>query len=123
MRERLHTTFRSLAVRNFRLFAAGQIVSVAGTWMMVVAQDWLVLSLTADSATALGAVTALQFAPMLLLTLYGGRLADRYDKRLLLTLCNLVSGAYALALAVLVLAGALELWHLYLFALCLGTVN
>ncbi|MGW6395821.1 MFS transporter [Streptomyces sp. NPDC055103] len=123
MRERLRTTFRSLAVRNFRLFVAGQIVSVAGTWMMVVAQDWLVLSLTADSATALGAVTALQFAPMLLLTLYGGRLADRYDKRLLLTLCNLVSGAYALVLAVLVLAGALELWHLYLFALCLGTVN
>ncbi|MFC7883489.1 MFS transporter [Streptomyces sp. NPDC057376] len=123
MRERLRTTFRSLAVRNFRLFAAGQIVSVAGTWMMVVAQDWLVLSMTGDSATALGVVTALQFAPMLVLTLYGGRLADRYDKRLLLTLCNLASGAYAVVLAALVLAGALELWHLYLFAFCLGTVN
>ncbi|GGU17068.1 MULTISPECIES: MFS transporter [Streptomyces] len=116
-------TFRSLTVRNFRLFAAGQLVSVAGTWMMVVSQDWLVLELTGDSATALGTLTALQFTPMLLLTLYGGRLADRYDKRLLLTLANLVSGALALALAVLVLADAVRLWHLYLFALGLGTVN
>ncbi|MFD9378425.1 MFS transporter [Streptomyces sp. NPDC059999] len=115
--------FRSLAVRNFRLFAAGQVVSVAGTWMMVVSQDWLVLDLTGDSATALGTLTALQFTPMLLLTLYGGRLADRHDKRLLLTLANLASGALALALAVLVLAGDVRLWHLYLFAIGLGTVN
>ncbi|MFE2286515.1 MFS transporter [Streptomyces sp. NPDC059443] len=115
--------FRSLAVRNFRLFAAGQVVSVAGTWMMVVSQDWLILDLTGDSATALGTLTALQFTPVLLLTLYGGRLADRYEKRLLLTLANLASGALALVLAVLVLAGEVRLWHLYLFALGLGTVN
>lgn len=115
--------FRSLAVRNFRLFAAGQVVSVAGTWMMVVSQDWLVLDMTGDSATALGTLTALQFTPVLLLTLYGGRLADRYDKRLLLTVANLASGALALGLAVLVLAGDVRLWHLYLFAVGLGTVN
>ncbi|MER5343922.1 MFS transporter [Streptomyces mirabilis] len=117
------TPFRSLSVRNFRLFAAGQVVSVAGTWMMVTAQDWLVLSLTGDSGTALGTVTALQFTPLLLFTLYGGRLADRHDKRLLLTVANLVSGALALALSVLVLAGSAQLWQLYLFALGLGTVN
>ncbi|WP_188276700.1 MFS transporter [Streptomyces sp. CBMA152] len=116
-------TFRSLAVRNFRLFAAGQVISVAGTWMMVVSQDWLLLDLTGDSATALGTLTALQFTPMLLLSLYGGGLADRYDKRLLLTLANLVSGVLALALSALVLADAVRLWHLYLFALALGTVN
>lgn len=115
--------FCSLAVRNFRLFAAGQMVSVAGTWMMVVSQDWLILDLTGDSATALGALTALQFTPVLLLTLYGGRLADRYDKRLLLIRANLASGALALGLAVLVLAGDVRLWHLYLFAIGLGTVN
>ncbi|MFE9770051.1 MFS transporter [Streptomyces sp. NPDC005808] len=114
---------RSLAVRNFRLFAAGQVVSVAGTWMMVVSQDWLVLDMTGESATALGTLTALQFTPMLLLTLYGGRLADRYDKRLLLTLANAVSAVLALALAVLVLADVVQVWHLYLFALALGTVN
>ncbi|MFG2476789.1 MFS transporter [Streptomyces fagopyri] len=115
--------FRALAVRNFRLFTAGQVVSVAGTWMMVTAQDWLVLSLTGDSGTALGMMTALQFTPLLLFTLYGGRLADRHDKRLLLTLANLVSGVLALALAVLALAGSVQLWHLYLFAPALGTVN
>ncbi|MGW5739755.1 MULTISPECIES: MFS transporter [Streptomyces] len=116
-------TFRSLAVRNFRLFTAGQVVSVAGTWMMVVAQDWLVLSLTDDSATALGTVTALQFTPLLLLTLYGGRLADRHDKRLLLTVANSASGLFALLLGLLVLADRAALWQVYLFALTLGTVN
>ncbi|MBL7627002.1 MFS transporter [Frankia sp. CN6] len=115
--------FRSLSVRNFRLFASGQVLSVCGTWMMVVAQDWLVLELTDDSASALGVVTALQFTPSLLLTLIGGRLADRYDKRLLLTVANLVSGALALALAALVLTGGVALWHIQLFALALGVVN
>lgn len=116
-------TFRSLSIRNFRLFAAGQVVSVAGTWMMVMAQDWLVLSLTDDSGTALGAVTALQFTPLLLLTLYGGRLADRHDKRRLLIAANVVSGTLAGVLTLLVLSGAVQLWHIYLFALGLGTVN
>ncbi|MFD3515323.1 MFS transporter [Streptomyces sp. NPDC058657] len=120
---RLATVFGSLSVRNFRLFAAGQLVSVAGTWMMIVAQDWLVLSLTDDSAVALGVVTALQFTPLLLFTLYGGRLADRYDKRLLLTVANLVSAALALGLAVLELTGGTRLWHIHLFAFALGTVN
>lgn len=106
-----------------RLFATGQVVSVAGTWMSVVAQDWLVLELTGDSATALGTVTALQFAPMLLLTLYGGKLADRHDKRALLTGANLVSGLLALLLAVLVLTGTAGLAHLYVFACALGLVN
>ncbi|MFF3378932.1 MFS transporter [Streptomyces sp. NPDC002680] len=123
MRKRLTGTFRSLSVRNFRLFAGGQVVSVAGTWMMVVAQDWLVLERTDNSASALGAVTALQFTPMLLLTLYGGRLADRHDKRMLLTVCNLVSAVAALLLALLVLVDAATVAHVCVFALCLGTVN
>ncbi|MFE4657002.1 MFS transporter [Streptomyces hydrogenans] len=115
--------FRSLRVRDFRLFVLGQIVSVAGTWMMVVAQDWLVLGLTGGSASALGTVTALQFAPVLLLTLYGGRLADRYDKRALLTAANVLSCGLALALAVLVVTGGVRLWHVYVFACALGVVN
>ncbi|WP_326599921.1 MFS transporter [Streptomyces sp. NBC_01803] len=123
MKKILTTTFRSLSVRNFRLFAGGQVVSVAGTWMMVVSQDWLVLGMTDDSGTALGLVTALQFTPLLLLTLYGGKLADRYDKRLLLTVSNVISGVFALALGLLVVTDAVELWHVYLFALALGTVN
>ena len=68
--------FRSLGVRNYRLYASGQLVSLTGTWMQRVAQDWLVLELT-NSGTALGVITALQFGPSLLLGLWGGVLADR----------------------------------------------
>ncbi|TXS39585.1 MFS transporter [Streptomyces sp. or43] len=110
-------------MRNFRQFAAGQVVSAAGTWMMVVAQDWLVLELTGNSATALGTVTALQFTPMLLLTLHGGRLADRYDKRVLLLAANLLSGLLALLLATSVLTGTAGPGEVYVFAFCLGLVN
>ncbi|WP_306318201.1 MULTISPECIES: MFS transporter [unclassified Streptomyces] len=116
-------TFRSLRVRNFRLFALGQVASVTGTWMMVTAQDWLVLRLTDDSAGALGLVTALQFAPVMLLTMLGGRLADRCDKRKLLMAANAVSAAFALLLTVSVATGVVRLWHVAAAAAALGTVN
>ncbi|MFC5216529.1 MFS transporter [Streptomyces coerulescens] len=120
---RVRSIGRSLSVRNFRLFFIGQLVSVIGTWMMVVTQDWLVLSLTDDSATVLGVVTALQFAPMLFLSLYGGRLADRRDKRVILVAANLVSAALSLVLAPLVFTGAVRVWHVCALAFCLGVVN
>ncbi|MCX5375861.1 MFS transporter [Streptomyces sp. NBC_00091] len=119
----LKRTFDSLSVRNFRLFFLGQLLSVTCTWMMVIAQDWLVLELSGDSGTALGVVTALQFTPVLLLTLYGGRLADRHSKRRILVLANLTSGTLALLLGLWVLLGEVRLWHIWLFALALGTVN
>ncbi|MFE9215751.1 MFS transporter [Streptomyces lavendulae] len=121
--ETLRRTFQSLSVRNFRLFVLGQLLSVTCTWMMVIAQDWLVLELSGDSGTALGVVTALQFTPVLLLTLYGGRLADRHSKRSLLMLANSASGVLALALGLWILLGEVRLWHIWLFALALGTVN
>ncbi|MEU9379289.1 MFS transporter [Streptomyces sp. NPDC048255] len=119
----LRRTFQSLSVRNFRLFVFGQLLSVTCTWMMVIAQDWLVLELSGNSGTALGTVTAMQFTPVLLLTLYGGRLADRYDKRRILILANLTLGVLALALGLWVVLGTVQLWHIWLFALALGTVN
>ncbi|MEV7418000.1 MFS transporter [Streptomyces sp. NPDC089919] len=119
----LKRTFRSLSVRNFRLFAFGQLLSVTCTWMMVIAQDWLVLDLSGNSATALGTVTAMQFAPVLLLTLYGGRLADRYDKRTILIVANLALGSLALGLALWVRTGEVQLWHIWLFALADGAVK
>ena len=70
------STFASLAVPNYRRYAAGQIVSLSGTWMQRVAQDWLVLDLSGGSATALGLAVALQFTPTLALSLWGGVLAD-----------------------------------------------
>jgi MFS family permease len=112
--------FRSLRVRNYRLFAGGQLVSNTGTWMQRTAQDWLVLQLSHNSATALGVVTALQFLPMLLFGLYGGIIADRYDKRITLVCTQLSMGAWACALAVLDLTGAVALWHVFVLAFLLG---
>jgi MFS family permease len=119
----LGTTFRSLQIRNYRLFATGQLVKLVGVWMMFTAQDWLVLNLSGNSPAALGIVTALQFLPVLLLTLWGGKLADRYDKRKLLILANAAFAVTAIVFAVLVASGIVVLWHVFLFALLLGITN
>ncbi|MFD4583025.1 MFS transporter [Streptomyces sp. NPDC058434] len=115
-------TFSSLRVRNYRLFFTGAIVSNTGTWMARITQDWLVLSLTGSSA-AVGITTALQFLPMLLLGLYGGVVADRYPKRLLLLFSQGALGLCGLALAVLTLSGEVRVWHVYLVAFLLGMVT
>lgn len=123
MRTRLRWTFQSLTVRNYRLFATGQLVKLVGVWMMLVAQDWLVLQLSDDSATAVGITVAMQFTPVLLLTLLGGSLADRYDKRKLLLAANTAFAGFAIVLAVLVLTGAVQLWHVYVAAAAIGIAN
>jgi MFS family permease len=110
-------------VRNYRLFATGQLIKLLGVWMMFIAQDWLVLELSGDSATALGIVTALQFAPMLVLTLLSGRLADRHDKRWLLMIANAGWSVLSLGMGLLVLTGAVALWHVMVFAALLGVAN
>jgi MFS family permease len=122
VRARFTTAFRSLHVRNYRLFFVGQLVSLIGLWMQVISQDWLVLDLSGDSATALGVVTALQFTPMLLITLYGGKLADRYDKRVLLLAANIIWTVLALGMGTLVLIDIVTLPIVYVFAVLLGVV-
>jgi MFS family permease len=119
----LKNVFQSLLVRNYRLFATGQLVKLVGSWMMFIAQDWLVLHLTNNSASALGITTALQFIPAALLTLPGGRLADRYDKRKILLAANGLWSLLALCFSALVLTGDVQLWHIYVFALGLGTAQ
>ena len=114
-------SFPALGIRNYRLFASGQLVSVTGTWMQRVAQDWLVLELT-SSGTALGIVTALQFGPSLLLSPFGGVLADRGNKRKLLIATQTAIALLALLLGLLDLSGAVRLWQVYLVALVLGVV-
>ena len=113
-------TFASLRIRNYRRYAAGMIVSNTGTWMQRVAQDWLVLQLSGGSAIAVGVTTGLQFLPLLLFGLFGGVIADRYDKRRILMLTNAFLGLVAATLSVLVLSGAAEVWHVYLLAFALG---
>ncbi len=112
-------TFRSLRIRNYRLFFFGQLVSVSGTWMQQLAQDWLVLRLT-NRALPVGITTALQFAPVLVLGIWGGLIADRLDKRRLLLATQGTMGALALALGVLTATGMVRLWMIYLLAVLLG---
>jgi MFS family permease len=114
--------FRSLTVPNYRSYFAGQAVSVAGTWMQRVAQDWLVLDLS-DSAVALGVATSLQFLPTLLFGLWGGVLVDRIDRRRAIMVTQAVSALLAAALAALVLSDAVTLWMVYALALGLGLVT
>jgi MFS family permease len=113
---------RSLRVRNYRLYFSGQLVSLTGTWAQRVAQDWLVLQLT-DSGTVLGIITALQFAPALLLSLYGGALADRGDKRKLLLVTQAGMGVTALVLGLLDVTGVVALWHVLALATVLGIIS
>lgn len=115
--------FRSLRIRNYRLYWTGAVVSNVGTWMQRIAQDWLVLHLSHNSGFALGVTTGLQFLPMLLFGLWGGVLADRYDKRKLLQLTQLAMAVVALSLALLDLGGVVQVWHVYLLALALGVVT
>ena len=90
--------FRALRVRNFRIYASANLVSLTGTWMQRIGQDWLVLQLSGDSGIALGLITALQFGPTLLLSMYGGVLADRYAKRRVLVITQTLMGVLALLL-------------------------
>ena len=114
-------TFRSLRSFNFRLWAAGALVSNIGTWMQRVAQDWLLLTqLTHHDATALGVVIGLQFAPFLLLLPWTGLAADRFNQRKLLMFTQAAMGVLALILGALTLAGVIRLWHVYLLSFLSG---
>lgn len=113
-------TFGSLRIPNYRRYASGQAVSLVGTWMQRVAQDWLVLELTDGNPIALGVTAALQYGPMLLLSLPAGVLADRLDKRKLLIAAQVALGACALILGVLEVTGMVTLWQVYALAFLLG---
>jgi MFS family permease len=114
--------FRSLQVPNYRIFFGGHAVSVIGTWMQRVAQDWLVLELS-DSPVAVGVATALQALPTLFLGLWGGLLVDRLDRRKTIIGTQAVSAVLAAALAVLTLTGVVQLWMVFGLALGLGLVT
>jgi MFS family permease len=119
----LSPTFRSLHNPNYRRYAAGGVVSNTGTWMQRIAQDWLVLQLTAYSGTAIGITTGLQFLPFLLLSPVAGLVADRIPKRRLLQLTNLGMALPALVLGLLAVTGAAQIWHVYVLALVLGVAS
>ncbi|HUC88119.1 MAG TPA: MFS transporter [Candidatus Binatia bacterium] len=122
METALRRTFGSLGIRNFRLFVFGQAISLCGTWMQTIAVSWLVLELT-HSGTQLGLVVAAQFLPILVLGVWGGVIADRFDKRKVLYFTQSAAGILALILGLLVLTHSIHLWEIYSLAVCLGLVN
>jgi MFS family permease len=115
-------TFRSMSVRNYRLYFAGQLISTTGTWMQSIAQAWLVLQIT-GSGVALGVTVALQFTPVLLVGAWGGLVADRVDKRRLLVGTQAAAGVLAIVLGAVTALGVVQLWMIYVLALGLGAVN
>jgi MFS family permease len=122
MEKSIHNTFSSLRVRNFRLFIFGQAISLCGTWMQTIAVSWLVLQIT-HSGTQLGLVVAAQFLPILIFGAWGGVVADRFSKRHILFATQSLSGILALIFGLLVISHSIELWMVYVLALCLGLVN
>ena len=115
-------TFRSLRHRNYRLFFISSTVTNIGTWVQRIAQDWLVLQLT-HSGIDLGFVTGLQFLPALFLSLQGGAIADRFNKRKVLIFTNIAGGLFAFILGILAITGTVQRWHVYLLAFLLGIAS
>src|SRR4051812_34084758 len=103
----------------FRRYIIGSIISDTGTWMQVMAQNWVVSSLT-DKAIVLGLVNLAAGLPTLALTMYGGSVADRFDKRKILVYTNAAQIVLALVLAVLVMTNRIAIWHVIVLAAFLG---
>ena len=114
--------WRALGHRNYRLFFGGQLVSLVGTWMMTVAQSWLILQLTGDPLL-LGAVAAAQFGPVLVLGLFGGVIADSLPKRRTLIATQVWPLILGLIMSALVFTNTVQVWHVLVIAFLLGCRN
>jgi MFS family permease len=116
------STFAALRYHNYRLWFAGQAISLMGTWMQNVAQGWLVYEMT-GSKFALGAVSFVGSFPTLFLMLPAGALADRFPRRRLMLITQTVMMLCAFILAALVATGILRVWHVGILAFVLGVAN
>ncbi|MCJ7449276.1 MAG: MFS transporter [Bacteroidales bacterium] len=119
---RIKIIFRSLQYRNYRLFFSGQSVSLIGTWMQRIAMPWLVYHMT-GSAFLLGVVSFAGQIPTFLLAPVAGVITDRSNRYKVLLITQIVSLVQALILAILTLAGVIEIWHLVSLSVALGCIN
>jgi MFS family permease len=119
MQEKVRRTFASFSYYNFRLYFIGQGISLIGNWMQIIAVSWLVLELT-HSGTQLGLVTAAQFLPMLFLGLWGGLIADRFNKRHIIYVTQTVAGLLALLIGLLVVTHTIHVWMIYVVVFFMG---
>src|SRR5579871_877387 len=113
--------FRSLRIRNYRLYWVGQVISLTGTWMQTTAQAWLVLQLT-NSPFALGLVVTLQFLPITFFSLFGGVIADRLPKLPTIITTQTLLMIQAAVFTVLVASNHIQLWHIYILAMIQGLI-
>ncbi|HML38947.1 MAG TPA: MFS transporter [Bacillota bacterium] len=120
--DKVRSGLPALYHRNFRLFWFGQCISLIGTWMQSIGQAWLVLELT-HSALKLSIVTAMQFLPVMIFSLYAGTLIDRFPKRKTLICTQSCLGVLATILATITFFHVVQYWHILILALLLGTVN
>jgi MFS family permease len=116
-------TFRALSVRNYRLYFVGQVISVSGTWMQMVAQTYLILFRLHGTGVDVAIGTGLQFLPMLLFGPFGGLIADRLDKRKVLYVTQSTAGVLAIVLGLLTITDTVRLWQVFGLATLLGVVN
>ena len=114
--------WRAFRHRNYRILYPANAASNIGGWVQRIAQDWLVLELT-HSGFYLGLVTALQFAPVWFVSLPGGALADRFDKRKVLMITNFIAGLTSLSLGLLVITDSVQIWHVMAIAFILGLAD
>ena len=122
LRDRLRQGLRAFSSRNFRLFFAGQSVSLLGTWMQRIAMGWLVYRLT-DSAFMLGLIGFTNLAPMFFIGPFGGVIADRWNRHRTLVATQSLAMLQAAALTALTLTGHVAVWHIVLLSLFLGVVT
>lgn len=121
-KRKVPNTFRALRHRNFQLFFAGQFISLTGTWMQSVAQSWLVYRLT-GSVVLLGMIGFASQIPVFLIAPFGGAVADRYNRQKILVITQSSAMITAFVLAVLTLTGSVQVWHLFVLAVCFGLAN
>lgn len=114
--------FRTLKYRNYKLFFTGQGISLIGTWIQIIAMNWLVYELS-GSAFVLGVVGFLSRFPILILSPFAGVLADRKNRYKLLILTQIFSMIQAAILTILVFAGTIQVWHIFILGTFLGVIN
>ncbi|MFN2226806.1 MAG: MFS transporter [Anaerolineae bacterium] len=121
-RRRWPRTFRALSHRNFRLYWSGQVFSLVGTWMQIVAQQWLVYRLT-DSPLMIGLVNLVGLLPVVPISLLAGVISDRFPRRKLIIVTEIVLTAQTLALALLTALGIVQVWHIIALSFVLGAAS
>jgi MFS family permease len=124
-RHPLPATGRAMRHRNFRLYFAGELVSITGSWIQFTAQAWLVVTLVGNASAAfyLGLLGATQVLPILVLGLFGGIIADVLPKRGTVIATQTIFGLLALTMGLLVYLGAVQVWHVFVIGFALGVVQ